>query len=72
MSVFAELHKSIEAIICLETTMNFRGKGDTDTALFVLNTSSNTVYCCHPLHPYILTNTNAGIKEQSFAHKDSL
>jgi len=32
MSVFAELHKSIEAIICLETTMDFMdflGKGDT-------------------------------------------
>jgi len=29
MSVFAELHKFIGAIICLETTMDFLGKGDT-------------------------------------------
>jgi hypothetical protein len=27
-SVFAELHKFIEAIICLETTMDFLDKGD--------------------------------------------
>jgi len=29
MSVFADLHKSKEAIIGLETTMDFLGKGDT-------------------------------------------
>lgn len=29
MSVFAELHKPIDAINCLKTTMDFLGKGDT-------------------------------------------